>query len=247
VFDEGNEGDVVADIGLLTDPALKEEAMLLASRYYAGEAVIGPDRLLVAVAETHDRYFEPGTGYHYSNINYQLAAMVLERATGTSLADLLQARIVEPLGLRHTTIAPSDTGSPELRGYGKNETDGSLIDLTDDLLAFGNGGNGGIISTADELLSIVGAIVSGRLLPASLVAEMLHPTRQSGASYGLGVTRYHLSCGTFYGHEGSVNGTRSIAIVATDGDDGAVIALNLRSSSDPKLPTLADELLCSSG
>ena len=131
-----------------------------------------------------------------------------------------------------------------MRGYGTSTADGSLVDLTDDLLAFGNGGNGGIISTADELLAMMQAIVSGRLLPDELVAEMKKPNRQS---YGLGLGTYNLSCGTFHGHEGGVNGTASIAIVSPDGDAGVVIALNLRSGDDPGLPALADRMLCGDG
>ncbi len=244
IFDESNDGDPIADLEKLADKALRTEARALAQRYLAGERVIAPDRLLVALSETHDRYFAPGAGYHYSNTNYQLAAMVLEKMTGQALADVLRTRIVEPLGLTHTTVAPPDTGSPEMRGYGTSTADGSLVDLTDDLLAFGNGGNGGIISTADELLVMMQAIVSGRLLPDELVAEMKKPNRQS---YGLGLGTYNLSCGTFHGHEGGVNGTASIAIVSPAGDAGVVIALNLRSGDDPGLPALADRMLCGDG
>ncbi len=243
IFDEGNDGDPVADFEKLADPALRDEARSLLARYQVGERVIVPDRLLVALAETHDRYNAPGEAYHYSNIGYQLAAMVVEKASGQHLADLLRGRIVEPLGLRHTTIAPPDTASPEFRGYGTDADDGSLVDLTDDLLAFGNGGNGGVISTADELLTVTQAIVSGRLLPTQFVEQMKRPTI---GTYGLGLATYALPCGTFYGHGGSVNGTQSIAMVSAEGADGVVIALNLRSGSDPDLPGLASQLLCPS-
>ena len=150
---------------------------------------------------------------------------------------------MEPLGLQRTTLAPPDTASPELRGYGTSTEDGSLVDVTDDLLAFGNGANGGIISTADELLTTLRAIVGGQLLPEDLTAQMKEPNRES---YGLGLVTYTLSCGTFHGHEGGVNGTASIAMVSPDATDGVVIALNLRSGEDPRLPALADQMLCGS-
>jgi D-alanyl-D-alanine carboxypeptidase len=248
IYDESNgvasQDQLQADIAALADPDLRAEAQADLERALAGTPVIASDRLIVALSETHDRYFAPGAGYHYSNTNYQLAAMVLEKATGMPPAELLRTRIVEPLGLERTTIAPPDTASPELRGYGTSTADGSLVDITDDFTWFGNGGNGGIISTADELLTIMQAIVGGRLLPAPLVAEMKAPTSMSHGSYGLGLGTYKLSCGTFYGHEGGVNGTASIAIVSPDGADGVVIALNLRSGEDPRLPALADAMLC---
>ena len=49
---------------------------------------------------------------------------------------------------------------------------GEVIDTTTDLLAVGNGGSGGVVSTAGELLDVMQAILSGDLLPAPLVAEM---------------------------------------------------------------------------
>jgi D-alanyl-D-alanine carboxypeptidase len=243
IFNVGDEGDVAADIANLPDPAMRAEATELATRYLNGERVSIPDRLYVALADTHRRYFEPGTGHHYSNVNYQLAAMVLERVTGMPLAELLRRRLVEPLGLRHTTIAPADAGLPEMHGY-KLDAGGSLLDVTDDFLALGNGGSGGVISTADELLTMMQAIVSGELLPEPLVADMKAPTVQSDQSYGLGLVTYYLSCGTFYGHGGAAAGTHSIAIVNDDGTAGVVIAINLRGEVDPNLLAPAESLLC---
>ena len=243
IFNVGDEGDVASDIALLPDPLMRAEATALGARYLAGERVSMTDELYVALAETHDRYFEPGTGYHYSNVNYQLAAMVLERVTGMPLADLLRLRLTEPLGLRHTTIAPADPGLPEMHGYAR-QADGSMLDVTDDFLALGNGGGGGVISTAGELMTIMKAIVSGELLPEPLVAVMRAATVQSNDSYGLGLATYHLSCGTFYGHGGAVSGTHSIAIVDEAGSSGAVIAINLRSDVDPNLLASAEAVLC---
>ena len=117
IFNAGDEGDITADIGKLTDPAMQAQAADFATRYLAGEQVIVPDRLFVALAETHDRYFAPGAGYHYSNVNYHLAGMVLAAVTGDSIADLVRTRIVEPLGLRRTTVAPADASSPDMRSY----------------------------------------------------------------------------------------------------------------------------------
>jgi D-alanyl-D-alanine carboxypeptidase len=233
--------DVAAAIERIADPALREEARETLRQAVAGERAMASDRVIVALSETFDRYFLPGMGYHYSNTNYQLAAMVLEAVTGKSLDALLAERIVAPLELRLTTVAPPDLGAPEMRGYGTSTADGSLVDLTDDLSFFGNGGNGGIISTPDELLTMMRAIVGGELLSADMTAAMKKPGL---GSYSLGLATYTLSCGTFHGHEGGVNGTASIAIVSPDGADGVVIALNLLGADDPKLTALADVMLC---
>ncbi len=241
-FDEGNDGDPVADVDRLTDPALKAEAADLLRAYAAGEHPIASDRLLIALAETHDRYFGPGADYHYSNTGYQLAALVLEEVTGSSLDTLLREHVVDPLGLTATSIAPPDLRSPDMRGYGPGPDGGAPVDLTDDLLAFGNGGNGGIVSTAPELLSMLRAIVSGQVLSDEMTSTMLTPV---AGTYGLGIARYELPCGTFWGHEGLVNGTQSIALVDGTGDNGVVIAINLARGGDIDLRTTATLAVCS--
>ncbi len=247
VFDASNEQtsveDLQADVASLPDPAIRADAQEALDGYLAGHQVIAPATVIVALSELHDRYFPPGTGYHYSNTGYQLAGMVLEEVTGRSLADLLRERLAEPQGLKHMSLTPPDIASPELRGYGTSTEDGSLVDVTDDLSFFGNGANGGILSTPGELLATMRTIVGGQMLPADLTAQMKEPNRES---YGLGLATYQLTCGTFYGHEGGVNGTASIAIVSPDAADGAVIALNLRTDEDPRLPALADQMLCGS-
>ena len=164
--------------------------------------------------------------------------MVLERVTGQSLADLLRARLVEPLGLGRMSIAPPDIASPELRGYGTNATDGSFVDVTDDLSWFGNGGNGGIIATADDLLTVMRAVVGGHL-PARR-ADFGDADPATGAHTDWGSAATSLSCGIFFGHQGAVNGTSSIAIACRVGQSGAVIAFGLRDDSDPDLVGLVE-------
>jgi D-alanyl-D-alanine carboxypeptidase len=240
VFDEGNDGNPITDVDNIADAQLREEGQALLRDYEAGHEVMASDRLIVALAETHNRYNAPGAAYHYSNVGYQVLGMILERATGQALADLLQTQIVEPLGLTHTSLAPTDSSTPDMHGYqpGMNN---ELVDTSDELSWFGNGANGGVISTPEELFTIMDAMVSGRLLGAELTAEMQEVHL---AEYGLGIGRYSLTCGIFYGHEGNVSGTRSIAVVSAETGDGVVVALNVNANPDPRLGALADTLVC---
>jgi len=54
---------------------------------------------LVAIATDHKPLFAPGTEFSYSNTNYILAGLHVERVTGQRLADQLEQRIFQPLGL----------------------------------------------------------------------------------------------------------------------------------------------------
>lgn len=247
IFAVGDEGDLAADIGVLTDPVLQAEAAAVADVFLSGGPASPSVPLLVALAETHDRYASPGEGYHYSNVNYLLVGALLERVTGQPLDQLLHTRLVAPLGLRSTTMSPPDSTEPDLVGYAQVEAGGPPVDPGyAHLLLLGNGAAGGIVSTVDELLTVLRSTLAGDVLPPELVEELLTPTPESGSqAYGLGIARYSLSCGTFYGHEGGIAGIGTIAIVSPDGEDGVVVAQNLRGPDDSGLPALADRLLCS--
>ncbi len=243
MFNVGDEGDVVADIGRLSDPVLQQQAQDVVAWYLAGESVGISDDLYVALAETHDRYFPPGEGYHYSNVNYQLAAMVLEHVTGLSLPELFSARLAAQLGLTSTAVAVDGSLMPELRGF-RRDANGDVTDDTGNIVALGNGGGGGVISTPAELMTVLQSIVAGDYLPADLAAEMRRPTAVSNNSYGLGLATYYLRCGTFLGHGGSMSGTNSIALVSQDGLRSVVAVVNIDADPDPNMTALAESILC---
>lgn len=244
IFDTGNEGDPMADVVSLTDPELLTEVDDLMDRAATGEPVVASPRLIVGLAETHPRDFEPGSAFGYSNTNYQIAGMLIETVSGQPLTDVLADRIADPLALTSMSLAPFDTRSPEIRGATVDLDTGEVIDPTDDLFAFGNGASGGLLTNAEELQTFLSAVVHDSLLPEDLRVEMLRPTPQSGNTYGMGIASYELSCGRFLGHEGRVSGTVSIALVNADSpDDGVVVAMN-RAIGDAGLVSLAEDLVC---
>jgi D-alanyl-D-alanine carboxypeptidase len=244
LFAVGDEGDLAADIGRLTDPALRAEAQQLAAAFARGEPVVPSVPLLVALAETHDRYGPPGTTFHYSNVNYLLLGQALETVAGAPLAALLQQRVVEPLGLAHTALAAP--GDPvDVRGFVLG-ADGALSDPGNaHLLLRGNGASGSATSTTSELLTALRAIVAGDLLPAELTTAMRTPTLASHGAYGLGLATYHLRCGTFYGHAGGIAGVDVSGLVSPDAQDGVVLAANARPADGrEQLLPIAEQLLC---
>lgn len=244
IFNVGDEGDIFADVAALPDPSDRQAAEDLTRRYLAGErGLTVPDRLWIALAATHDPYFPPGSGHHYSNANYQIAGMLLQEVTGSTLADLLRTRLTEPLSLDRTSIAPDDDRPPDMRSYTVDPT-GELKDSTDELLALGNGASGGIISTAPELLAMLRSIVEGGFLPDELRDELIAPTPESSYRYGLGFATYELACGDFVGHGGAIAGMHTLALVDPAGDRGVVLAMNVRTEDDAELVVTAERLLC---
>lgn len=68
-----------------------------------------PDELL-ALAVSKPLFFEPGTNWAYAHTNYVLLGLALERITGRPVNELMQERVLGPLGLTHTT----DPGTPAI-------------------------------------------------------------------------------------------------------------------------------------
>jgi D-alanyl-D-alanine carboxypeptidase len=57
--------------------------------------------------------FDPGTGWFYSNTNYVLLGLVLEKVTGKPISQLYQKEIIGPLHLRETSFPGTDSSLPE--------------------------------------------------------------------------------------------------------------------------------------
>jgi D-alanyl-D-alanine carboxypeptidase len=69
---------------------------------------------LVAIAMRHAPDFAPGTGWEYSNTNYVIAGMIIQKATGHSWQQEVTQRVIQPLGPRSTS-RPSTQVRPTRR------------------------------------------------------------------------------------------------------------------------------------
>jgi D-alanyl-D-alanine carboxypeptidase len=195
---------------------------------------------LVALAMTRPPAFEPGTRWAYSNTNYILAGMIIERVTGRPWEVTLRERILRPLRLGHT-FAPGDHAylpRPHARGYQQFEPDGPLVDTTDfNPSAAYTAGE--LVSTPSDVARFWRALLGGRLLGPAELAEMrrtvLAETFQEyapGARYGLGIMWMPSSCGGYWGHGGDVPGTSTVNGVTGDGARVVALALTTRLAGE---------------
>ncbi|MEU8512473.1 serine hydrolase domain-containing protein [Kitasatospora sp. NPDC048722] len=183
---------------------------------------------LVGIAMRHRPDFAPGAGWTYSDTNYVLAGLIVERATGTSLAEQIERRISAPLGLGSTyTPDPSDitVHGPHGRGYtrlGDPHPDAPVHDVTELSPSWG-WASGDMISTVGDLDTFFAALLGGRLLPAAQQREMftMIPTPPKAwienTTYGLGVSSIELSCTTVWGMGGAINGSWTYTYGSRDG------------------------------
>lgn len=143
---------------------------------------------LVRLALSKPARFEPGTDWSYSNTNYVLARLLIEKVTGCSLAEEMQRRILSPLGLSGTVVpdASPEIPEPHAHGYYTYQDAGQwkTVDVTRQNPSWVSAG-GDMISTTQDLHTFFSALMSGKLLPAPLLAEMRKPHPKLG--YGLGL------------------------------------------------------------
>ncbi|ANZ39676.1 hypothetical protein BBK82_30165 [Lentzea guizhouensis] len=186
---------------------------------------------LVATAVQQPALFAPGTGWTYSNTNYIVLGMLVEKVSGDRLSRQIDLRVVRPLNLSNTYLpGRGDTKLPEPHAVGHVPGKSGVIDFSDhdSTLAWAAGG---LISTAKDIATFYDALLGGRVLPPAQLKEMQTavPAPNLGvanASYGLGLFTVPLPCGgQYWGHEGSTFGFMSMAGVGPDGR-AAVIAVN---------------------
>jgi D-alanyl-D-alanine carboxypeptidase len=205
----------------------------------AAPARVWTPRQLVAVATRHPPLFAPGTDWSYSNTNYVLLGLVVERITRHSLGEELDARIVGPLGL-HATSYPVGAGlsGSVAHGYqgaapGLPIPAGRLVDVTT-RVSPSAWGAGQLVSDADDLTRFFAALLGGRVLPSAELRDMTSPVSGGKAvpftvGYGLGLDIFHTSCGIAYGHLGDMPGYRNVVMARPDGRRVVAVMANVSS------------------
>ncbi|GAA0504189.1 serine hydrolase [Paractinoplanes deccanensis] len=220
------------------------------------------DAALVALAMKHAPVFAPGTRWDYSNTNYILAGMIVEKATGRPWPAEVRDRVLRPLGLRHTSY-PGDRPTlpaPHAKAYQQWAPDGPLYDTT----AFNTtaaSAAGGLITTPTDLARFWQALQQGRLLKPRQMAEMhrtvFAETWQDflpGARYGLGIAFVPNRCGGYWAHGGDVLGTHTANAVSPGGGRVAVLSLTTQPGSEEtaltvqrRIDRLMDDVICGRG
>ncbi|MBP0448971.1 beta-lactamase family protein [Kitasatospora sp. RG8] len=222
---------------------------------------------LLAVGARHEPLFAPGTRWSYSNTDYAAVGAVLERVTGAALADLVRDRIARPLKLDHTYLAPDSTWrGRHARGYEPDPAhmppgvpdafrevagprrDGH-VDVSGNDPSWG-GAAGAVVSTPQDWSRFYAALMSGRLLPAAQLQQMLTTVpvdpENPGAGSGLGIVTAATPCGTVWAHDGGITGYSSSNYTDRAGSRTATILFStellFEFEADPKLVEASQEL-----
>ncbi|MFD5390086.1 serine hydrolase domain-containing protein [Streptomyces sp. NPDC127074] len=215
------------------DPVLARQLSAAADRTRTPAA-------LVRTALTHRPYFAPGTEWRYSNTNYVLLGMVVQRVTGRSYAAEARREVLGPLRLRGTsfpgtrTALPAPHGRAYTRDSGARDSevrgDGARRDVTVLNPSFA-GAAGELVSTLDDLSRLVSGLLRGTVVPRAELRQMRN-TAASDGRYGMGLFPVRLPCGvTLWGHNGEINGSYALAVATADGRHTLAYRLNSTAGS----------------
>ncbi|WP_369200457.1 serine hydrolase domain-containing protein [Streptomyces sp. PU-14G] len=168
---------------------------------------------------------EPTKEAAYSHTNYVIAGLLLESVTGTDARSYINKHVIRAAKLHDTTFPDSPViRGPHSRMY--NYSQYSLIDPPKDYSVYNMSyfwTAGAIISTMDDVDRFYGALLGGKLIGPAELREMLRTVPivdEKGEVYGryaLSIYPIQLSCGAFWGHNGSAWGAGTTAYATVGG------------------------------
>ena len=140
--------------------------------------------------------YDPGADYTYSNVNYILLTLIIDRASGISYEEYVKEHILIPSGIKNTTIHRTNRLPDPYMHAIEVDDDGSKMDFGT-LHKHYDRGSGDIVSTAADLNDFHTALVSGELIDSSSIALMKTNSPQSERSIvsgalGSGIQGYGL-------------------------------------------------------
>jgi len=168
----------------------------------------------IEVYKNEKLFFEPGTGWRYSNAGYALLAAIIEHHSGKTYPEYLRENIFRPLNMRDTYTAVPGAAEPGASVFYRQSPDDPMgiepYDGDRDLAKGQVMGFGGGFSNAGDLFKFLRAYRTGKLLGKEMTEQLFSFSVNQDASgsrrSALGVVEYQVNGETIRGH---VGGSRS--------------------------------------
>lgn len=131
------------------------------------------------------RYYPPDKRYNYSNTNFALLALIIEKVSGKSYSEFLKEEIFRPLKMNSSFVKKCGGNNCKNIAYGYIRWHRKVYDYYLD----GVVGDKGIYSTVEDLFKFDSALNSGKLIPQELLLKAFtpqNPDLYKQDNYGLG-------------------------------------------------------------
>jgi len=216
---------------------------------HLNKRAFGSIRESIGVIEKSPLLHEPGRGFQYTSLGYNLAGLAVERATGMPFAGILEEEVFAPLGMSNSSL--------EVRGRAAAsqaipyEIDSGRYK---EMFAVDNSirwPSGGILSTPTDMVRLGGAMLDDRLLSDEVRTKILtipEGGRENGGEiYALGwrVSDWPLSDELIvksYNHNGTAVGSVSVFVVFPDQNIVVSAMMNKNATSISELARIVGQL-----
>lgn len=178
-----------------------------------------------------------GQGWGYSDSNYQLLGLVIEKVSGETFYRLASKRLLEPYYLRHTYPSTQRKLPGLVQGHVGTDNFFNLPKktLSDGLYAMNpqfEWCGGGFVTSAEDMALFARSLYGGRILSPAMVAEQrkavdFRTGLAATTGYGLGTFVWETELGRFFGHAGLMPGY--LTHVEYSEKEGFAIALQFNS------------------
>ena len=193
----------------------------------------------VTIAGKKPPLFAPGAKYNYSNTNWFLLGLIIEKVTHHTIQAEIHDRLLAPMALTQTSFPTTNWGmpAPYARGYSLGEKK-QWIDESAVLAPSVSWAAGAMISDMADMKTWVKAYVSGTTngAPTQKARLACLPTGVGNLAFGLGIG---CSAG-WYGYTGGITGynTGAYYMPAT----GATIIVFVNSQQEKPFPGVANAI-----
>ncbi len=193
---------------------------------------------IVAYIERNPVEFSPGARYAYSNSNYEILGAIIEKVTGRQYADVLNERLLKPLGLIDTGL-DADELILVKRAEGYRRLGADLVRARPGSMSVAWAA-GGMYSTLHDLSKWERALYEGTVLSDANLTLM---TSAGQGSYGLGIEVSRVAGNTVLRHGGSIDGFNSFMSYIPAKHVSVVVLSNMEGTTAAAMGAQMDDAI----
>lgn len=167
------------------------------------------DDALYIISNQKTLNYKPGEEYLYSNSNYNLFAIIVQRLSGMSLADFTRKNIFEPAGMKHTQWRDNYKRIVPNRAFAYSKSGITYQTNMPNEYVYGNGG---LLTTAEDLLIWCNYYLNGKLGTPSLLSRQISTSKLNNGqmhSYAAGLFIDEFRGWKNFWHDGATAGYRA--------------------------------------
>ncbi|MBU7018841.1 MAG: beta-lactamase family protein [Theionarchaea archaeon] len=173
-----------------------------------------PEETIEYVKKNCPPHFPPGEGFYYSDINYNLIGLVIEKVTGKPLHNIYRELLFDPLQMNHTYMQFREPPRSSITGRLPSCSYVGDINYTSFRSLSADWAGGGLQTTCEDLNQFLRAFFRNDIFEEISTRDEMAAWRKISQDgyYGLGVIRWVLDeagdpdlagCGELLGHQGA--------------------------------------------